>query len=105
VSPIQRFTVTGSRNGSPVRIVWDQGRLAGDPPTIDLVLVLAAARAAVATDPMARRALSEVGGLSLEDAVQACELVCAVLDRLDEVDPAHLAAQAGVTPRFGRTGG
>jgi hypothetical protein len=33
------FTVRGSRNGSPVQISWTGGKLAGDPPTVDLVLV------------------------------------------------------------------
>lgn len=34
-----RFTVRGSRNGSKVHVTWTDGKLSGDPPTVDLLQV------------------------------------------------------------------
>lgn len=31
------FTVRGGRNGSQVHVTWADGKLSGDPPTVDLV--------------------------------------------------------------------
>ncbi len=33
------FTVRGGRNGSQVQVTWTDGKLTGDPPTVDLVQV------------------------------------------------------------------
>lgn len=33
------FTVRGGRNGSRVHVTWTDGKLSGDPPTVDLVQV------------------------------------------------------------------
>jgi hypothetical protein len=47
-----RFTVSGTRNGSLVQISWSGGELSGDPPTIDLVLVEAMIARDQTTDPL-----------------------------------------------------
>lgn len=95
---VETFTVIGTRNGSPVKISWVLGRLSGDPPTVDLIEVEAAVQGELHGDPLASRAIAARLD-PLSDPVHACQLVCSVIDRVDEVIPLELARRAGISPR------
>jgi len=36
---VTTFTVRGGRTGSQVHVTWTDGKLSGDPPTVDLIQV------------------------------------------------------------------
>ena len=86
MTSIVQFTVRGMRNGSPVFVTWSAGRLAGDPPTVDL-LEVEADIAAVAAGDFAM----DAGAALLADPASAYRLCGAVIDRVLDVDPPDLA--------------
>lgn len=88
--PMRSFTVRGSRNGSRVHITWTDGKLTGDPPTIDLVLVEAELALFHPEDRQSWAGLAYAGaGLSeqpLSDASSAYRLINNVLDTVTGVE-------------------
>lgn len=83
------FTVRGSRNGSKVHLSWTDGRLGGDPPTVDLVTVEAEL---VALNPTGRHTWARlaVGGDLVDDPLADPSatwlLIKSVFDSISEVD-------------------
>ena len=82
----QTFTVRGGRNGSQVHVTWTDGRLSGDPPTVDLVEVEAEL---ASLHPHDRQSWSHVshGGAALpgdplSDPEATWRLIVSVLDTL-----------------------
>lgn len=93
-----RFTVTGSRNGSPVVVSWSPGRFDGDPPTVDLLLAEVEIARACAGDrfcePELASIMSGAAGDPLHDPRASFALVERVLNlvRKVEAEPASLQA-------------
>ena|ERR1700728_2930601 len=82
------FVVRGLRNGSVVSVAWRDGRLTGDPPTVDLIVVETALVAANRLDSHFAGAVGfdiETDGPLLADPVAAFSLVERVVDRITEV--------------------
>lgn len=83
------FTVRGMRNGSLVHVTWQDGRLSGDPPTVDLVIVEAELGAVYRADTRLGGARAELhAGLHdqpLTDPDSAYGLIASVIDRVQEV--------------------
>lgn len=88
--PMRSFTVRGSRNGSRVHITWTDGKLTGDPPTVDLVLVEAELALFHPEDRQSWAGIAYAGaGLSerpLSDASSAYRLINSVLDTVTGVE-------------------
>ena len=83
--PVEKFTVRGMRNGSPVFVTWSAGQLVGDPPTVDLIEVEADLAAVTAGD------MSPSGGAEvLADPSRVYGLCNAVIDRVLEIEPPDL---------------
>jgi hypothetical protein len=84
------FEIRGVRNGSIVTIRWERGVLSGDPPTLDLIEVMAEIVAINATDPLRQRSggSPDVGvarsgsSPALDQAVTALDLIRLVVDRV-----------------------
>jgi hypothetical protein len=101
VSPAgPRFSLRGSRNGSLVTLAWSPGELAGDPPTVDLVLAeLEIARACADNDEDTFRdsgltaLVAGAGEDPLADPDTAYALAERVLDAVREIEahPTELA--------------
>jgi hypothetical protein len=86
VSP-RTFTVRGVRNGSLVHATWTDGRLTGDPPTVDLLRTQAELVSVIRTDDVAARAYPDLAGLPAEplaDPVSAYRLIVHVFDTIRE---------------------
>jgi hypothetical protein len=94
----ESFDVHGMRNGSVVRITWDRGVLAGDPPTIDLVEIEAECIAVSSRDPLVVRAGEPIvagagagagagadGASLLSQPESALAVMRRVVDRVTEV--------------------
>ena len=81
------FTVRGTRNGSVVVVRWDEGRLSGDPPTLDLIEVEADLTACSGHDPLVQRTpgVAHAGRGNLHDPQDAFAVVCHVFDRVNDV--------------------
>lgn len=94
------FTVRGTRNGSLVHVTWTEGGgLAGDPPTVDLVLNQAEMVDVLRCDGIARRAFGDLASLRedpLTDPPSAYRIIVHLLDNVREVtgDVAEVAALA-----------
>lgn len=87
-NPSRSFTVRGTRNGSLVTLTWQDGRLVGDYPTIDLIEVHVAIAEAASDDTRMAKYFADVGpggGNALEDPVVAYRLIVAVLDTVRDV--------------------
>lgn len=88
VSPAgdRSFTVRGMRNGSSVHVTWHEGKLSGDPPTVDLVVIEAEMSPVYRADPALGRAHAELhSGLAdepLTDPESAYRLIASVMDRV-----------------------
>lgn len=79
------FTVRGTRNGSLVHVTWTDGRLTGDPPTVDLLLNEAEIVASLHHDDHAARAYPELRALPVEplsDPGAAYRLIAHILDSI-----------------------
>lgn len=83
------FTVRGSRNGSHVHISWIGGKLDGDPPTVDLVLVEAELAQLHPGDRQSWSGVTYAGAALADDplsnAASAWRLIRNVLDTVTEV--------------------
>lgn len=84
------FTVHGSRNGSQVHISWTGGKLAGDPPTVDLVMVEAELAKLHPGDKQSWSHVTDADGTladePLTDATSAWRLIRSVLDTISGVE-------------------
>lgn len=81
------FTVRGTRNGSLVHVTWSDGRLTGDPPTVDLILTEAENVASIHHDDHAAKAYPELHALPAEPLAApnpAHLLIAHVLDNIHE---------------------
>jgi hypothetical protein len=95
------FEVRGVRNGSIVTIRWEGGVLAGDPPTVDLIEVMAEIVAIGATDPVRLRSAPPPGadiersGFShaLDRADSALAVIGLVVDRVTRLTVLPAPAQ------------
>ncbi|HVW45135.1 MAG TPA: hypothetical protein VHC18_27675 [Amycolatopsis sp.] len=79
------FTVHGTRNGSLVDATWTDGRLTGDPPTVDLLYTQAELVQVVHADAVAARAFPDLAALPadpLADAASAYRLIAHVFDTI-----------------------
>ena len=100
----QSFTVRGGRNGSQVFVTWTDGRISGDPPTVDLIHVEAELAVLHPDDSHSWSTVNAYGPLPerpLHDPDTAWKLISSVLDTVASVDgeapPA--AALASRAPR------
>ncbi|MBS4728590.1 hypothetical protein MSM1_09690 [Mycobacterium sp. SM1] len=104
--PRRRFTVRGSRNGSRVHVTWTDGKLTGDPPTIDLILVEAELALFHPEDRQSWAGLVYAGaGLSnqpLSDAPSAYRLINSVLDTITTVEGDAPAESIDAQPQLQR---
>lgn len=86
----QKFTVRGVRNGSQVHVTWSDGKLTGDPPTVDFVELEAEMAGLYPDDPnsMASQFYGEadMSGDPLADAASAWRLIESVLDSVTTVE-------------------
>ena len=95
---VPRFTVTGSRNGSPIVVSWSPGHFGGDPPTVELLLaeveIAQASTGDYICEPGLASILSRAAGNPLHDPEASYALVERVLDavRNIEAEPADLQA-------------
>jgi hypothetical protein len=86
----ERFTVSGSRNGSPVTVTWADGALSGDPPTLDLLVVEAELARTGRGDRQSWSHFAEAAGPlpdePLRDAAATWRLIVSVLDTINSVE-------------------
>ncbi len=99
------FTVRGTRNGSLVHVTWTDGRLTGDPPTVDLLLTEAELVASIHHDDHAARTYPELRNLPTEPLAEpgaAYQLIAHILDNIrdttGEVPTRHGHGQTAVRP-------
>jgi hypothetical protein len=88
---VTSFSVRGSRNGSLVRVTWTDGRVGGDPPTVDLIEVEAQLATIGAADERFSAWFSERYGDApppdpLADPSAAWRLIANVIDVVNEVE-------------------
>lgn len=97
------FTADGARNGSPVWVRWTEGELAGDPPTIDLMLVEAEAGIENMHDPMLEPSWAErcgrVAGDPLADPAFVRALIDRVFNNVREITSVPEDLVAGIAPK------
>lgn len=100
------FTVRGGRNGSQVHITWTDGKLAGDPPTVDLVEVEAELAGLHTHDRLSWAQVvdpeSKLPADPLADPAAAWQLITSVLDTVQSAEgdlPAEAAAVLARGPR------
>lgn len=82
------FTVGGLRNGSRVQVTWSDGRLTGDPPTVDLIEVEARLAEESRGDPLSRSLYALPGSMdddALADPSTALILIERALDIVNQV--------------------
>jgi hypothetical protein len=88
--PGPAFSVKGSRNGSLVTVFWEPGSLAGDPPTVDLVLAQLEVVNACLDDEVCDPELGAIvrggGGDPLAEPWSAYALLELTLDTIRSVD-------------------
>lgn len=85
-----KFTVRGSRNGSQVHVTWLDGKLSGDPPTVDFVELEAEMAGLYPDDPNSMAAqfygADDLGADPLANPVSAWRLIRSVLDSVTVVE-------------------
>lgn len=101
-----RFTVKGGRNGSQVHITWVDGKLSGDPPTVDLVEVEAELARLHTHDRLSWAQVvdpeSRLPADPLTEPSAAWHLIVSVLDTVQSADgdlPAEAQAVLAREPR------
>lgn len=96
------YTVRGARNGSQVFVTWADGKVSGDPPTVDLILVEAEL---AALHPEDAKSWNQVGGFDglhadpLSDPDSAWQLIASVFDTVSATEG---AVPAGAESRASR---
>jgi hypothetical protein len=100
------FTVRGGRNGSQVQLTWTDGKLSGDPPSVDLVQIEAELVALNPHDRLSWAAVMDPGHSlpadPLADPVATWRLIESVLDNVQSGEgdlPAEAAAAIQQRPR------
>jgi hypothetical protein len=100
---VTTFTVRGGRNGSQVQITWTDGRLSGDPPSVDLVEIEAELVALNPDDQQSWSAVMYPGHALpadlLADPVMSWRLIESVLDTVQAVDGDVPPEAAAALPR------
>lgn len=97
------FTVRGLRNGSSVHVTWSDGKVSGDPPTVDLVEMGQQMAETSRTDPLSRSlyagVLAGIDGNPLQYPATAFALIAREIDTVQEITgtlpPGALPTQAG----------
>jgi hypothetical protein len=92
------FTVRGVRNGSLVHATWTDGRLTGDPPTVDLLCTQAELVGVIHADDVAARAFPDLAALPSEplaDPASAYRLIVHVFDAVRDTAGDVPVDQAG----------
>lgn len=79
------FTVRGTRNGSVVHVTWSDGRLTGDPPTVDLILTEAENVASIHHDDHGANAYPELRALPAEPLAAPCPAYLLIAHVLDNI--------------------